>query len=214
MKRLVLLAALVAVAFMPTVAQADSVFAGDIIQVQPGPPGSRYGNGGQFTLYDMTGAGSGTSFVTFCIETNEFLNFGVNLKVLSVTTNAIAGGTGGSSPDPLDTRSAFIYKKYRDGNPYGWTGREVQQAIWWIEEERTSVGAPTPPAWVTNGTLAGYISSTGWTGLGNVRVLNIAYPASGSTGQDLLTLPDGGATLTLLGCALLGLGALRRKLRG
>lgn len=31
---------------------------------------------------------------------------------------------------------------------------------------------------------------------------------------ELNTVPDGGATLALLGCALVGLGALRRRFRG
>ena len=193
MKKLLLLAAILAVVFTPAVAQADNVLAGDIIQVQPGA--SRYSTGGAFLLSDLT-APTSPVFETFCLETNEYLNFGIDLKVLSVTDRAIAGGVGGGSPDYLDTRTAFIYQNYRYGNPYGWSGSDVQQAVWFIEQEINSA-----PAWVTDGTLAGYITQTQWTGLGNVRVLNIGY-GSDTTGQDLLTVvPDGGATLMLLGGA-------------
>jgi hypothetical protein len=211
MKRLLVLAALGAVAFTPVVAQADTVYAGDTVKVQPGA--SRFSGGGELILTDLTAPADPASFVTFCLESNEFLEFGVNLTVLSVTDRAIKGGTGGGNPDPLDTRSAYIYYKYRTGNPHGWSGSEVQQAIWWIEEERTANGAPTAPAWVTDGTLAGYISAAGWTGIGPVRVLNIYYDGQGGGGQDLLTIPEPGS-LMLLGIGLVGLaGAARRRVR-
>jgi hypothetical protein len=53
---------------------------------------------------------------------------------------------------------------------------------------------------------------------GEYTFLLQAYDSTGTTllGQSaiLVNVPDGGATLTLLGCALVGLGALRRKFRG
>jgi len=50
-----------------------------------------------------------------------------------------------------------------------------------------------------------YIGDTGGRSIGSVDIDSITVSSS---------VPDGGATLALLGCALVGLGALRRKFRG
>jgi len=211
MKKLVLMLLAAAVVFTPAVAQADTLNVGDTVQVQAGA--SRYGNGGEFILFDLTNPASPASFATFCIESDEYLNFGVNLEVIGIGTAAIAGGSGGPEPDPLDERTAFIYTMYRTGNPYGWTGEVVQQAVWFIEQEITD----EPVAFMA--ALPGLMDDHDWSGLGQVRALNIYWAGNASytevgDGQDLLVfVPDGGMTLMLLGGALMGLGALRRKIR-
>jgi hypothetical protein len=66
---------------------------------------------------------------------------------------------------------------------------------------------PTPPFTLTGSLAAGNYELRFSTG-----ALPNGSPASGEVGFALV--PDGGATLALLGGALIGIGALRRKFRG
>jgi hypothetical protein len=61
-------------------------------------------------------------------------------------------------------------------------------------------------------TLAESAISTGeWSGLGNVRVLNLVNIDTDANQQSLLTLVPEPMTLLLLGFGLVGLAGLRRK---
>ena len=217
MKKLLILAALVAVAFTPMVAQAgplgpDNVVVGDIITV------ADYNNsneGGPFVVYNQT-VGSPDGWFTFCVELQEHLAFGAKLEVVGISDTAYHGGVGPEG-DPLDAETAYLYTKYRamGGSTDVDVNNAYQLAIWYIEEAPGGV----------NNSLAqeakAAVLSGAWVGLGNVRVLNLVWGQNfgdrfetGERAQDVLTMiaiPDGGATLTLLGFALLGVGALRRK---
>jgi len=216
MKKLLVLAALVAVAFTPAAAQAgplgpDNVVVGDIITV------ADYNNtniGGPFSVNNLTPF-SPDGWLTFCVEVQETLAFGRLLEVVGISDTAYNGGVGPEG-DPLDPETAYLYTQYRQmgGSTNATLNNDYQNAIWWIEEA---------PGGVNNYLVAAAfeaVNSGSWVGLGNVRVMNLVWGQDygnfkkGDRAQDLLTMvgvPDGGATLTLLGCALLGLGALRRK---
>ena len=137
------------------------------------------------------------------------------LKVAGITDTAYWGGIGPAG-DPLDERSAYLFTKYRamGGSMDVATNDAYQNAIWFIEGEGGENNAL-----VTEANLAVAMGGSWYgMGLGQVRVLNMVWAVdfgrskAGDRAQDLLTaVPDGGATLTLLGFALLGLGALRRK---
>jgi hypothetical protein len=121
----------------------------------------------------------------------------------------------------LDPFSAYLYHQ-AVSDAYGDDQLDdVQYAIWYIEGE---IGYDDLPGIDTNpDTPKGFyaaqntlFASSGWTGLENVRVLNIV-DLSGRASQDVLVessfpTPEP-ATMLLLGAGLIGLGGLgRRKL--
>jgi hypothetical protein len=188
---------------------------GDLIKLQDGPGNT---GGGEFRVYNASGT---YLFNTFCLETNEYISFGTLYKVNSITTTAINGGSGGGSPDPLDEKTAYLYYNFAMGTlgagtltPYNYSGPghvtsadDLQKAIWYIEEE----------GGVSNYfvKMAEDAIKAGWSGLGNVRVMNLVDPSTGVKKQDQLTLvpvPEPN-TLLLLGAGLIGVGLLRKRFK-
>jgi len=180
------------------------------------------GNGGEFTVTVLSGnagltglAGdlSPVTFETFCVEHNENFQPGETLSFV-MNTGAVGGGVSGqTSPsfDDLDPRTAYLYTEFRYGTLAGFdygAGRTasagaLQDAIWFIEGEG---GANN--AFVALATAA--VTNNLWTGIGDVRVLNITR-ANGDPGQDQLTLVPAPGAAALLGGAGLLLGARRRR---
>lgn len=188
---------------------AVSISRGDSIKFS-----NAYGSvrGGGYNV-DILGEGAQMDFQTFSLETNEFLNVNNTVKVGGITAAARRGGSGGqTSPgiDRLDARTAYLFYHFSVGDLKGFTaGSQVsanalQRAIWYIEGEElgqyNNFVRQADNA-IANGT---------WTGLGNVRVLNL-----GRT-QDVLVMvdpphsavPEPG-TLILLGTGLIGMAAYR-----
>jgi len=179
--------------------------------------------------------GDVTSFQTFCVELTEYVSQPLDLYVSE--QNAALTGTGshayqGGIPltgDDLDPRTAYLYTQFATGqlSGYNWTvatGRAssavtLQRLIWNIEGEdgkvlgdfSGSVGGidltdtqeTQATAWLTEA------KDMGWTGIGNVRILQ-AYTTSGGLAQDQLYLVPVPAAVLL---GLLGLGAAGMKLR-
>ena len=172
---------------------APQVLVGDKIKFADGNGDSP---GGAFILtnWGPTGAASQGSFESFCLEKNEYMNYGglaYNVgpifKVDSISTEAKRGGLGGNQGtapntfDPLDAKTAFLYTNYIEtpsalGAVAGWNaasviarGTAMQQAIWTIEQELTS----------TSNTLANsliaFAAVSGWTDTGRVKVLNLSW---------------------------------------
>jgi hypothetical protein len=191
------------------------------------------GSGGAFQAQWLSGwngiggdnGQSAPNFLTFCVEENEYLGFGGQYYT-QIATSAMNGGLGGGSPDPLDARTAKIYREFRSGGSFGGIGTfsdgyntsdetsAIQYAIWNIEGELTlgndaiSLLAADIVAWAANNDGS----------IGNVRIMRLwdTYQNGVYSGnhQDLLTLvplpPAAWAGLgTLTGVA--GLGLLRRR---
>jgi len=232
MKRLILVALLVAGLASP--AMAGPI--GETGMVSWQRVGGYYtGSGGEFTLFAYTGVlendayaadskNAGTpdpSFQTFCLELDEFLE---GNPMNYVVNSAVAdGGKGGPTPDPLSFGTAWLYNQFVSGTLQGYfTGVRtveaglLQNAIWMLEEEM-DMDVTNPYIALAMGQFGGTYMDNAGVGYLNVYVLNNTYRQKNMQDflwQDDIPTPDGGATLMLLGGALIGIGALRRKYRG
>lgn len=102
--------------------------------------------GGQFNVTPnaelMAISGETGNFLSFCVENRTDLPLSeeifASVQSDAFTGNGNTGPLGPNGGDPLDTRTAYLYRQYRDGvitvNDNIQAG-VFQQAIWVIEEE-------------------------------------------------------------------------------
>ncbi len=189
---------------------------------------------GVFNGSVISGPGAGGSFQSFCLEKFEYFNsYTQNLYVKSVdtsTVNDIAQNTttsqGGTiASDPLSSQTAWLYTQfYNNQAAYAGTqslANSMQRAIWFLEEELagadlTAYNADTQAtSWVAQANAA--VSSGAWSGLGNVRVLNLFKDANYTQhSQDQLymvtAVPETGTySMMLAGLCFIGAIAVRRR---
>jgi hypothetical protein len=182
--------------------------------------------GGEFTAT----LNNGQVFQTFCLEFSEEFYPG-QTYYYSISQAANTGdlnnhGTiSGVTGDPISFGTAALYTAFRNGTlaDYFTSDRqnnatELQEAFWFLEDEAQWANESTS----NNKYLKQLIDTYGFKDLGSaqanytgtdVAVLNVTG-LDGSHAQDQLYLrvPDGGATIAMLGLALLGLGFIRRRL--
>jgi hypothetical protein len=171
------------------------------------------------------------TFQSFCLELSEVL-YGDSTPWVAVSSQAIAGGVGPAG-DPISEGTTYLYSQFATGAlgstvpSYRYAGgvsaRQLdaaafQEAIWGLEGEKPYNPA-NPYIIIVDALFGGQAGAQADAAPGayGVYVLNVWGDAGlTQSRQDLLyhaPVPDGGATLTLLGGVLLGLGALRRKFR-
>lgn len=170
-------------------------------------------------------ANSVVGFQTFCLEYNETISLGGTYNA-TIATAAFAGGGGaaGSPPnDPISIGTAYLYSLFATGalSGYNYTngsGRaasadQLQNAFWYLEEERTLAQIGGSNVFV-NAALAQFGSlanAQANNNAYNVRVLNLTDDSGALRQSQLINLPDGGVTVMLLSLGLGGLALLRRK---
>lgn len=175
-------------------------------------------------------------WLTFCLEKKETFTFGSTYDA-TIDTTAFAGGYGNSTPgsglshgvsfagagDALDPRTAFLYSSFMAGtldNIVGTfsynvlsSGVQLQRAIWFLENELSSVTAGSLAATLVSAANAAVAPGGDWdgAGLGNVRVLNLWDRSNGAPRQSqLVIIPlPGPAGLAMAG--VLGIVAIRRR---
>jgi len=188
----------------------------DKIQISDGPGPYASISGGRGGSYWASSPDNlWEDFLTYCLEVDESLNFSGTFMAGGITTMADKGGQNTDAGDPLSPFTAYLYTQAVNGGYADDQLDDVQYAIWYEEEEIGSLnGESNNPA-----TPLGFytqehnnFSNSGWTGLGNVRVINLT-DASGNDRQDLLVtapVPEP-ATMFLFGTGLVGLAGFGRK---
>ena len=205
---------------------ASGAQAAPTLKLDYAPPGSStsYNNGGPFEVSNIVGGPAnlvGTSFLTFCVEENEYFSPGSSYP-FSVADYAFKGGISGQqslNQDPLSNQSAWLYWEFRNGSIANTLPNEqaLQAAIWFLEGEQGSAGIGSQ--YVLNAQLAVF---QGWKNDGSVdgkivEVLNL-YTGTDPNNPDnqaqsqlgLFSVPEPG-TLLLLGSGFLAMGFGLRK---
>ena len=184
----------------------------------------QYGNtgGGEFLItvldepigiYDKT---LNPQFVTFCLETNEFVSYNGEYNV-TIGTGALRGGSGGSgglNPDPLSPQSAYLYSLWLDDLIVGGhsltTANDLQRAIWYLEGE--TLGTNNYLVTQANAAVASggsWYNTWGADSIGDIRVMNLWTLQGGYAQDQFVRVPVPGAILL----GMIGLGAAGLKLR-
>lgn len=177
---------------------------------------------GPFNGTVLSGPGAGSSFASFCVEQLESFSYNSNLYVQGVTTattNSASAGYGPlSTSDPLSFQTAWLFTQYSNG-VYGNSvavNNAMQQAFWNLENEPNGTPNTLAQSYIADANSA---VTNGYTGYGNVRVLNL-YTNAGYTAhaQDQLVMlapvpePETYAML-LAGLGLMAAVARKRKQR-
>ena len=204
-----------------TTAHADLIYPNIYIEQQikfANGPGET--TGGEFIVYPLNSTTE--LFRSFCLETDEYLNFSSTFIVKDISTEARDGGSGGDSPDPISAYTAYLYHNFywETLDQYAYDNKAttefanrdlsadaLQKAIWHFEQETRG-----ETNFYTDLAIKAVDKDRSWSGLGDVRVINLVY-ADGTRAQDQLTVapvPEP-ATMLLLGAGLIGLAGIGRK---
>ena len=200
------------------VAEASPIVeAGDIIRMsdRPGTTG-----GGEFLMT----VNDAWSFITFCLQRTEHIDFTHDFTVDAVSTYSLSdpAANGGSADlatlgrDYLSDQTAYLFTRFSDGTLAGYayagpnqvtSANQLQNAIWMFEQE-LPLNASNPFVTLANGA----VNSGAWSGIGHVRALNLSM--NGLEAQDQLTIVSEPASLFLLGSGIAVVVGTRRRARG
>lgn len=213
-----------AVLFGAQFASAADVAAGNTIKLTDGYLGSQ----GPFLGTVLTGAAAGNTFASFCLEINEHFSYGQTLWVGGVTDHTVSGiSAAGPSQnnDPLSSATAWLFTQFSNNTLAGYSAtatnnNALQNSIWALEDEISAATLTgSAKTWYDAAKTATTGPNATWSGLGNVRVLNLFTNAS-YTGhaQDQIymvsSVPEPETYgMMLAGLALIGTIAVRRKNR-
>ena len=209
---------------------AATINPGDTIQFSFATPSDRVSGfgGGAFQLVDGS-----SSYVTYCLETIEYINLGANYTVESVSLSAIAGGVGntggtnttannGSNSDPISSQTAYLYYMYATGQISGITANSgigtalqqeaLQYVFWYLENEILLTAVPSDILGLFNQYITIANSDPDTNQYYNVYVVNPIDSSGNAKQSQLVYVPEAGSLL-LFGSGLVGLVLYRRKQR-
>jgi len=215
MKKIMMIAMVVLVAALLAVPSsfAYPVSAGQYIWVDRIDTVGGGDGGGEFSIHSASPSSGNKLFETFCLEKNEYITIPGKYYIHTIQDAVVNGGEGGGSPDPLDSKTKYLFYKFSAGTLSGYgntneSANALQEAIWYIENEITSLSAGLATTFYTDALNAGQ-------GTWDVKAMNlVTFKTDGSIDhkQSLLVaqVPEP-ATLLLLGAGLLGTGMMVRR---
>jgi len=202
-------------------AQADPISVGDTVTFQHGP-----GNTGGGSFFLTPNGNAADAFMTFCLQIERYVDDTSTFVVSGISEYAFweddnRGGDTFTGRDYLSAQTAWLYSNLRAGTLDGYdpesenANNAFQWAVWVLEEEEWQAPPEGEYAPLANQfiSMANQAVANGFTGLYNVRVMNLVS-LDGSDAQDQLMLvpvPEPSA-VALLGSGLLALGFYRRRL--
>ncbi len=224
MKSKVLLSAFFAFAVLAMPLCEASILVNTRIQIDTNLPGS---SGGRFAVNNPGGQISGAynfgGFETFCVEVEEHITQNGVYRVKAISTQNSSGKTLGS-------QAAWLYTQFRAGTLTGFEtaganatndANALQYGIWQgmgysdtdiasnLGISASSLNSTYKNHWTNSGWATDFANS-GWTGIGQVRVMQLKGSAINSTAnhQDqLLLIPEPGSLaiwgLVGLGCTVM-----------
>jgi len=168
--------------------------------------------------------GSARSFQSFCVETDEYIYDNLNgwvstqnALLTAAGSHAWQGGSDTNKGDDLDPKTAWLYTQFATGNLTGYTygatppgglsrsqtAGALQQLIWTTEGETGAANGLNPAQNALISTWNTEFAASGWTGIGNVRVVQLYLSSGSDVRQDQLYLIPAPAAI---GLGMLGLG--------
>ena len=217
-KRLAICSAILFLCAHP--ARADGIAIGDTVTFAPG-----LGSIGGPTLVTINNDPS-TTFESFCMQANVggWGDFSTTMVVTGVTDYAtyqpMDQGGDQNGNDYLTSQTAWLYTQFRntglgsDGFDYSSSNSydALQWAIWQLQGEKVIPdGMGFTSLANTFIAAANDAVANGFSGIGDVRVLNLNYAADGTDAQDQLTFVPEPTTIELLGLGILALYVGRRR---
>lgn len=206
-KKIVWLLGIIGLAGLASNVQAiPTLQVGDWITLSDGPGSSP---GGSFVVRPVSSPAD--SYLTFCVERDEYFYPGQSLQIIAISGAAYGGGVNTDTGDKLDPMTAYLYHQFLfDPTSIGFDKTSeahytaLQQVIWGIEEELGSMWAPAPGLQTA---FYDYARNSGWINIGDIRVLTlVAYDSSGNqiARQDQLYSVPEPLTVLILGASILG----------
>lgn len=218
MKKALLAGLVMATAVMPS-AMANLVKMTDLAPSWEGGPF-------QANILAADGTTVEQTFQTFCLEKTEYVYLGATFEY-TINDGAIAGGLEDPPMDPINYDriswgTAWLYSQFRTDNTFADTDdklKSLQTAIWYLEDEITDVGLGS---YYYNLALAAANASGNEIALDSggafgVKVMNLTEYSDNMVRpenplrQSMLTVPDAGGTLMLLGLGLASIGFYSRR---
>lgn len=225
---------LLSLSLLTNAAQATvDVKVGDTIRFFDGPGSVSAGEYGVDNLSNGATSGYPADFISFCVQTAEFLDFNAaGFKVDSISTQSIVNQNA-----QLAQGTAYLYTQFRNGalqttdGLYGsgsstedaQDANALQRAIWYLQFGRPYTdgdNAADAEALYLITLANSAISSGAWSGIGDVRIANISWATArsgflkGAPAQDILVLIPEPATLamwSLFGSCALVYRRIRRR---
>jgi hypothetical protein len=211
-----------AVLFGAQFASAADVAAGNTIKLTDGYPGTQ----GPFLGTVLTGAAAGNTFASFCLEIDQHFSYGQTLWVGGVTDHTVSNiAVAGPSQngDVLSSATAWLFTQFYNNSLSGYSATStdnnaLQNSIWALEDEISAASLTgSAKTWYDAAKTATTGPNATWSGLGNVRVLNLFQDSTYRThAQDQIymvsSVPEPGTyAMMLAGLGLMGTIARRRK---